>query len=287
MTRDSTATPRRGSMGFEARLQDGFAWANAHGREIMVGIGVALLVGGAGGGRGFEWREPRSALRRRPSSRGSRPLHAGDGREPAASTFVPEPANAEQAEEGARGGARRARRVHRRAHGSKRPRGRSRRSTRRGDRGRPRPARRTPTSGSRRSAGSLGPDDPRRAVALRLRGYVLDQSGRSAGRGRGLRGRRADRGVSAARAALDRSRRLLRARQAPDARDRRVPRGARHGAGALGAAARDPADRDPAGADRFRAAAGATGAGRRGTGSALKGPGRRIVRASRPGSSFR
>ena len=34
--------------GFEARLQDAFAWANDHGREIMVGLGLAILVGAIG-----------------------------------------------------------------------------------------------------------------------------------------------------------------------------------------------------------------------------------------------
>ena len=126
-------------------------------------------------------------------------------------------------------------------------------------------------------AGSLGPDDPKRAIALRLRGYTLDQRGQTlaaaetyadaakveAYPARGVvwieagdcfaRAKAPDRAIAAYREAL-----AMRA-------------------GALGAAARDPADRDPAGADRFRAAAGATGAGRRGTGGALKGPGRRIV----------
>ena len=32
--------------GFEARIQAGFEWANAHGREIVIGIVVFLLAGG-------------------------------------------------------------------------------------------------------------------------------------------------------------------------------------------------------------------------------------------------
>src|SRR5258706_156478 len=41
--------------GFEARLQDAFAWANEHGREIMVGLGVLLLTGAILSGV-YEWR---------------------------------------------------------------------------------------------------------------------------------------------------------------------------------------------------------------------------------------
>src|SRR5262245_44156143 len=81
--------------GFEARIQDGFAWANAHGREIMVGVGVALLVGGLAAGV-TEWRSRKSDAAQTElaaiESRFTEAMGANPGE-----YFVPEPANAEQA----------------------------------------------------------------------------------------------------------------------------------------------------------------------------------------------
>src|SRR5262245_50609724 len=81
--------------GFEARLQDGFAWVNAHGREIMVGIAAALLIGGVGAGI-VEWRSRQSDAAQTElagiESRFTSAMGANPGE-----YFVPEPANADQA----------------------------------------------------------------------------------------------------------------------------------------------------------------------------------------------
>lgn len=81
--------------GFEARLQDGFAWANAHGREIMIGVAAALLIGGLAAGVG-EWRSRQSDEAQTQlaaiESRFTTAMGANPGE-----YFVPEPANAEQA----------------------------------------------------------------------------------------------------------------------------------------------------------------------------------------------
>jgi predicted negative regulator of RcsB-dependent stress response len=81
--------------GFEARLQDAFAWANDHGREIMVGLAALLLAGAIASGV-YEWRrravaEEQTALARI-DGRFSLAMGANPGE-----FFVPEPANAEQA----------------------------------------------------------------------------------------------------------------------------------------------------------------------------------------------
>ncbi|HXZ86152.1 MAG TPA: hypothetical protein VEI82_11755, partial [Myxococcota bacterium] len=45
--------------GFEAWLQDAFAWVNDHGREITLGMAVILVVGGIAAGV-YEWRRQRT-----------------------------------------------------------------------------------------------------------------------------------------------------------------------------------------------------------------------------------
>jgi tetratricopeptide (TPR) repeat protein len=173
-------TPRQHSdtearlAGFEARLQDAFAWANAHGREIMVGMGVLLLVGALVAGV-FEWRRRAAAEEQTELARIDARFTAAMGANPG-EFFVPEPANAEQATT-----AREAALAELDAFIAKR-------------------------AGSELSAvaaikaaeievdlgrldaaqarlaklvESLPATDPRRAIALRLRGYALDQKGDS------------------------------------------------------------------------------------------------------------
>ena len=242
--------------GFEARLQDGFAWANAHGREIMIGDRAAFLVVG-GAGRGCRRvAQPRRATPRRPSSRAiesrfTQAMGANPGE-----YFVPEPANAEQAAKAREAALGRARRVHRRALGLERLGARSRACKRGRARGRPRQARRR----GQRLAALVGVARRRRREARRSRCACAATCSTSAARRwrppRSTRTRAQVEAYPARGAGLDRSRRLLRARQRAGPRDRRVPRGARHGARALGAAADRAADRDPAGEARCRAARG-------------------------------
>src|SRR5512136_786655 len=81
--------------GFEARLQDAFAWANEHAREIVLGAVAVLLVGGIAAGI-FEWRRRQSDAAEtelaKIESEFANAMGAGPGE-----YFVPEPANAEQA----------------------------------------------------------------------------------------------------------------------------------------------------------------------------------------------
>src|SRR5262245_29297853 len=81
--------------GFEARLQDGFAWVNAHGREIMVGIAAVLVVGGIVAGVA-EWRSRRSDAAATALAQIEGRFTTAMGANPG-EYFVPEPANAEQA----------------------------------------------------------------------------------------------------------------------------------------------------------------------------------------------
>jgi predicted negative regulator of RcsB-dependent stress response len=171
-------TPRQHSdtetrlAGFEARLQDGFAWANEHGREIMVGLGLLILAGAVAAGL-FEWRRRSVAEEETELARIEARFTTAMGANPG-EYFVPEPANAEQATK-----AREAALVELDAFVAKH-------------------------AGSGLAAvaaikaaelevdlgkldlaearlakvsESLEPSDPRRAVALRLRGYALDQKG--------------------------------------------------------------------------------------------------------------
>ncbi len=81
--------------GFEARIQDGFAWANDHGREIVIGIAVFLVVGGIGAGI-WEWqkrnRGAAEAELARIEARFTQAMGSTSG-----DAFISEPANAEQA----------------------------------------------------------------------------------------------------------------------------------------------------------------------------------------------
>ncbi len=160
--------------GFEARLQDGFAWANAHGAEIMVGIGVALLIGGLVAGV-VEWRSRQSDAAATElagiESRFTEAMGANPGE-----YYVPEPANADQAAK-----AREAALVELdafvAAHSGSVPAAIAtiKAAELEVDLGK------LDAADQRLAAlaGSLGPDDPKRAIALRLRGYTLDQRGQT------------------------------------------------------------------------------------------------------------
>jgi predicted negative regulator of RcsB-dependent stress response len=159
-------------MGFEARLQDGFEWANAHGREIVVGIAVFLVAGGILAGL-WEMRSRKSAAAEaelaRIEARFTQAMGATTGE-----LFIAEPANAEQATK-----AREAALAELDAFIA--------------DQGSSDAARiaglraaeievdlgRLPDADKRLEAldATFDPDDPRRAVAMRLRGYVVDQGG--------------------------------------------------------------------------------------------------------------
>jgi tetratricopeptide (TPR) repeat protein len=160
--------------GFEARLQDAFHWANEHAREIVMGALVLLLVGGIAAGI-FEWRwrqiDSAETELARIDSEFANAMGAGPGE-----YFVPEPANAEQATQ-----AREATLAELDAFIAKQ--GSSPLAAMAGikaaelevdlgklDAADPRLA---------KIADSLGADDARRAIALRLRGYVLDQKGQT------------------------------------------------------------------------------------------------------------
>jgi predicted negative regulator of RcsB-dependent stress response len=159
-------------MGFEARLQDGFAWANDHGREIVIGIAAFLLVGGVLAAL-FEWRSSRVAAAAAElagiEARYTQAMGSTSGE-----AFVPEPANADQARK-AREAALAELDAFVAAHGSSdgaRIAG-VRAAELEVDLGR------LPEADQRLAAldPQFAADDPRRAVALRLRGYVLDQRG--------------------------------------------------------------------------------------------------------------
>jgi predicted negative regulator of RcsB-dependent stress response len=162
--------------GFEARLQDGFDWANAHGREIVIGLATFLVVGGVAAGV-FEWRRTRLAASEaelaRIEARYTQAMGSTSGE-----LFIAEPANAEQAKK-----AREATLVELDAF-----------ATAQG----PTPAAQIARlraaeiavdlaqyedAGKRLEslAADLDPNDARRAVALRLHGYVLDQTGNALG----------------------------------------------------------------------------------------------------------
>jgi len=81
--------------GFEARLQDGFDWANAHGREIVIAIAAFLLVGGAAAGI-WEWRTRDAAEGEAELARIEARFTQGMG-SATGELFIAEPANAEQA----------------------------------------------------------------------------------------------------------------------------------------------------------------------------------------------
>jgi predicted negative regulator of RcsB-dependent stress response len=158
--------------GFEARIQDAFAWANDHGRELMIGAGVVLLVGVVIAGV-FEWRRRTLEREEGELARIEARFTAAMGANPG-EYFVPEPANAEQAKK-AREAAIGELDAFITAHA-----------------GRPLAALagikaaefevdlgRLDAADARlaKIVESLDPSDPRRAIALRLRGYALDQKG--------------------------------------------------------------------------------------------------------------
>ncbi len=158
--------------GFEARIQAGFEWANAHGREIVIGIVVFLLAGGVLAGI-WEWQSrSRTAAVTELAA-----IEARFARAMGSTTdepFISEPANAEQAKK-AREAALAEIEGFIAAHGSS-------------DTARIaglRAAELEVGLGNLAAAdnrlealvAAFDPDDARRGVALRLRGYVLDQSG--------------------------------------------------------------------------------------------------------------
>jgi len=158
--------------GFEARLQDGFEWANSHGREIVIGIVAFLIAGGAVAGiweirsRGRAAAEAELA---RIEARFTQAMGATTGE-----LFVAEPANAEQAQQ-ARESALAELDAFVVAQGTSDSAwlARLRAAEIEVDLGR------LPEADKRLEAlaASFDEGDPRRAVALRLRAYVLDQSG--------------------------------------------------------------------------------------------------------------
>jgi predicted negative regulator of RcsB-dependent stress response len=171
-------TPRQHSdtdtrlQGFEARLQDAFAWANDHGREIMIG-GAALLLAGVVIAGVFEWRRRTAEAEESDLARIEARFTTAMGANPG-EYFVPDPANAEQAAK-----AREAALVELDAFIAAHA-------------GRPLAAvagikaaeievdlGRLDAAEARlaKVVESLEPSDPRRAIALRLRAYVLDQKG--------------------------------------------------------------------------------------------------------------
>lgn len=163
--------------GFEARLQDGFEWANAHGREIIAGLAILLLAGALAAGV-WEWRN-------RGRSEGDAELARIEARYTQAmggtanDPFITEPANAEQAKK-AREAALAELDAFVAARGASSDQAKIaglRAAEIEVDLGR------LPEADKRLEA--LAPafdaSDARRAVALRLRGYVLDQGGNPLG----------------------------------------------------------------------------------------------------------
>ncbi|MFI5317687.1 MAG: tetratricopeptide repeat protein [Myxococcota bacterium] len=158
--------------GFEARLQDAFAWANDHGREIMIGAAVVLVIGAISAGI-FEWqrrtREAEQSELARIEARFAEAMGANPGE-----YFVPEPANAEQATKAREAAlaefdafiAQHANRPLAAIAGIKA-------AELEVDLGRLDAA----DARLAKLCESLDPTDARRAIALRLRGYTLDQKG--------------------------------------------------------------------------------------------------------------
>jgi tetratricopeptide (TPR) repeat protein len=158
--------------GFEARLQDGFAWANDHGREIVIAIVVFLVVGGAVAGV-YEWRKRDQAAAQTELARIEARFAKAMGSN-AEELFISEPANADQAKT-AREAAIGELDAFAAAHGSAAA----------ADLALIRAAELEVDLGKLDEAGArldalvaeLPADDPRRAVALRLRGFIHDAKG--------------------------------------------------------------------------------------------------------------
>lgn len=160
--------------GFEARIQAGFEWANSHGREIVIGIAAFLVVGGLVAGL-WEWeKRSRAAARTELATIEARFVRAmgADANE----AFIGEPANAAQAKK-AREQAVADLDAFVAAHGSSDAAiiASLRAAEIEVDLGN------LETADKRLEAlaAELDAADARRAVALRLRGYVLDQRGNS------------------------------------------------------------------------------------------------------------
>jgi len=134
--------------GFEARLQDAFAWANDHAREIVTVAGVLLLVGAIATAV-WEYRRRSAAAAETELAHIDTTFSNAMGSAPG-EYFVSEPANPEQATK-----AREAALVDLDAFIAKH------------------------NGSPAKVADSLGADDPRRAIALRLRAYTLDQRGQT------------------------------------------------------------------------------------------------------------
>jgi len=160
--------------GFEARLQDAFAWANDHGREIMVGIAVLLVAGAVGAGV-YEWRRQHQEAAQTELAAIDARFATAMGSSPT-DVFIAEPANAEQAKK-----AREAGLAELDAFIAKYP------NTALAALAGVRAAELEVDLGQldaadarlAKIADSLDPADAHRAIALRLRGYVLDQKGQT------------------------------------------------------------------------------------------------------------
>ena len=160
--------------GFEARLQDAFAWANDHGREITIVLAVVLVAGAVIAGV-LELRKQRREAAETEladiDTRFAAAMGATRG-----DFFVPEPANADQAKK-----AREATVGELDAFIAKQ--GNTPLAALAGvkaaelevDLGQLDAA----DARLAKLADGLGADDPRKAMALRLRGYVLDQKGQA------------------------------------------------------------------------------------------------------------
>ncbi len=158
--------------GFEARIQAGFEWANSHGREIVIGIAIFLVTGGAIAGV-WEW-QTRSRLAAQTELAAIEARFARAMGATSDEAFISEPANADQARKAReqaviefdafiaeRGSSDAAQIARLRAAELETGLGNLAAADKRLE----------------ALAASLAADDARRAVALRLRGFVLDQSG--------------------------------------------------------------------------------------------------------------
>lgn len=171
-------TPRQHSdtetrlAGFEAWLQDAFAWANDHGREIMVGLALFVLVGSLAAGL-YEWRRRSLADDETDLARIDARFTSAMGANPG-EYFVPEPANADQAKQAREAAVTELDAFIGKHAGSELAAVAGIKAAEiQVDLGQLDPAQER----LGKLVESLGPDDPRRAIALRLRGYVLDQKG--------------------------------------------------------------------------------------------------------------
>jgi predicted negative regulator of RcsB-dependent stress response len=158
--------------GFEARLQDAFAWANEHGREIMVGLGLTLLVGAIGAGVA-EWRKRATAEAETELGRIEARFSTAMGASPG-EYFVPEPANADQAKKAREDSLAELDEFIAKHSGTEIAAIAGVKAAElEVDLGRLDAA----DARLAKVAESLGAKDPRRSIALRLRGYTLDQKG--------------------------------------------------------------------------------------------------------------